>query len=166
MREKERGRRKRTARAKKWREWALTMRLVSDSTPQRFRLWVDMIGDLSVRERKGRERREREAKRFREDDRTERSIGVGDFVQLCTAQLSFFFFFFSIFFILIYITNGAIICMHDELFLILIKENINLYFFFYASFSQLSSLIIVIPSCFNELSTFYVLFFWVDYQHP
>ncbi|KAF7154272.1 hypothetical protein RHSIM_Rhsim01G0128100 [Rhododendron simsii] len=36
MREKERGRRKRTDRARKWREWALMMRLVSERTPQRL----------------------------------------------------------------------------------------------------------------------------------
>jgi len=36
--EKERGRRKMTERARKWREWALIMLLDSDSMPQRFRL--------------------------------------------------------------------------------------------------------------------------------
>ncbi|KAF7152530.1 hypothetical protein RHSIM_Rhsim01G0127300 [Rhododendron simsii] len=39
MREKERGRRKRTERARKWREWALMMRLVSERTPQRLGDW-------------------------------------------------------------------------------------------------------------------------------
>lgn len=37
MREKESGRRKRTERAKKWREWALIMRFDSDKTPQKVR---------------------------------------------------------------------------------------------------------------------------------
>lgn len=42
MMEKDRGRRKRTERAKKWREWALIMRFASEMTPRRLRLWVDM----------------------------------------------------------------------------------------------------------------------------
>lgn len=37
MEEKQRGRRKRTEMAKKWREWALTMRFDSLSTVHRFR---------------------------------------------------------------------------------------------------------------------------------
>lgn len=43
--EKDRGRRKRTERAKKWREWALIIRFASEMTPRRFRLWVDMVAD-------------------------------------------------------------------------------------------------------------------------
>lgn len=38
MREKERGRRKRTERARKWREWALRMRFDSERTVQRLRV--------------------------------------------------------------------------------------------------------------------------------
>lgn len=47
MREKERGRRKRTERAKKWREWALMIRLDSVITPQKSTSdWaeLDMVG--------------------------------------------------------------------------------------------------------------------------
>lgn len=38
LREKERGRRKMTERARKWREWALTIRFDSERTPQKFRV--------------------------------------------------------------------------------------------------------------------------------
>ncbi|CAI9765221.1 unnamed protein product [Fraxinus pennsylvanica] len=38
--EKERGRRKSTEKAKKWREWAPIMRFVSNTTKQRFRPWI------------------------------------------------------------------------------------------------------------------------------
>lgn len=38
MREKERGRRKRTERARKWREWALMMRFDSEKTPLKLRV--------------------------------------------------------------------------------------------------------------------------------
>jgi len=41
--EKERGRRKMTERARKWREWASIMRLDSDRMPQRFRLVAPAI---------------------------------------------------------------------------------------------------------------------------
>lgn len=47
MREKERGRRNRTERAKKWREWALMILLDSVITPQKStRDWaeLDMVG--------------------------------------------------------------------------------------------------------------------------
>lgn len=41
MKEKERGRRKSTDRAKKWREWALRIRFDSERTAHRFRVPMD-----------------------------------------------------------------------------------------------------------------------------
>lgn len=38
MKEKESGRRKRTERARKWREWALIIRFDSERTPKKFRV--------------------------------------------------------------------------------------------------------------------------------
>lgn len=43
MREKERGRRKRTERAKKWREWALIIRFDSVITPQKSTSDCDVL---------------------------------------------------------------------------------------------------------------------------
>lgn len=45
IREKERGRRKMTDKAKKWREWALIMRFDSDRTPQRLRI-CELVVDM------------------------------------------------------------------------------------------------------------------------
>lgn len=49
MREKERGRRNKTERARKWREWALMIRFDSERTPIKSRVWagVDMDDERS-----------------------------------------------------------------------------------------------------------------------
>lgn len=56
MREKERGRRKRTERAKKWREWALIIRLDSVITPHRSAMdWevLDMVASATEKRKEG-----------------------------------------------------------------------------------------------------------------
>lgn len=71
MSEKERGKRKRTERAKKWREWALIMRFDSESTPHKLRVEGTMcicrhwkMEDMTMKKMKNPEGRERES-RFR-----------------------------------------------------------------------------------------------------
>lgn len=46
IREKERGTRKTTDKARKWREWALIMRFDSDNTPQRLRGCEEVVVDM------------------------------------------------------------------------------------------------------------------------
>lgn len=88
--EKERGRRKRTERARKWREWALIMRFDSERTPpkSRERSWgVAMDGSVQKRDVASDEEDD--------DDEEEEGSGLGsrkvDFRKELFLLFSFFF---------------------------------------------------------------------------